>query len=191
MLMLRPVNDLLSSCDAGKPSDRCAKCKVQQATAPCTLCRERQKAEEEREARRTARFGESAHARQQRVNDAALGGRVSAGRRDFLGYYELLGLNGDGSGEVVRSHGLDSAHCYAYPLQLCSCPIYVDLGLSISSAIVGVLPRPGRSRHPTSSAPSERRHSSGIPTGETALLSRTAAMLKSAFRWPTHEVVWL
>jgi hypothetical protein len=78
---------------------------VRYNTAPGTLCRERQKAEEEREARRTARFGESAHARQQRVNDAALGGRVTAGRRDFLGYYELLGLNADGGGEVVRLHG--------------------------------------------------------------------------------------
>ena len=71
-----------------------------------TFHRERQKAEEEREARRTARFGESAHARQQRANDAALGGRVSAGRRDFLGYYELLGLSTDGGHEVVGLHGL-------------------------------------------------------------------------------------
>lgn len=57
-----------------------------------TCCRERQKAEEEREARRTARFGESAHARQ-RAGDPTFGGRPAAGRSDFLGYYQLLGLD--------------------------------------------------------------------------------------------------
>lgn len=161
-----PTKDPLTACDAGKASGRCAKCKVQQETAPCTFCRERQKAEEEREARRTARFGESAHARQQRANDAALGGRVRAGRRDFLGYYELLGLNGDGGGgEVVRFPGPDPdrGHHYACPLQCCSCPSYFDLGMQAPSSCIG----PGQGGHGI-------RHQARLPQGSTEVASRPA-----------------
>ncbi len=65
-------------------------------------CRERLKAEEEREARRSARFGESVSARQ-RMGDPTFGGRAKEGRWDFLGYYELLGLKPAGGHEQVQS----------------------------------------------------------------------------------------